>query len=74
MYDLTHTFELTEEELTAVTGDGGAFLGACGCALGGFAFTPFITAFSNANAVQFAASQAVQESAVNQNAYFTQWA
>jgi hypothetical protein len=78
-------YELTNEELMAVTGNGGALLsgcGACGASAPAIAAVPvatpvvtgpFISAFSNQNAVQFAAQTAVQQSVANQNAYYTQW-
>jgi hypothetical protein len=64
--------ELTEDELTVVAGSGGlGFDGACGVC--GFGFGPFITAFSQQNAVNFAAQTSVQFSQVHQTAFFTEF-
>jgi hypothetical protein len=70
MYELKDTFELTDDELITVTGDGGAF-GISGLGLSGFATGPFITAFTNQNAASIAQQAAVQQSVANHNAYMT---
>ena len=66
--------ELSDEELTDVTGAGG--FGACGCGgFGGFVTGPFISTFANqnANTLAYNTAQHFAQSNVNQNSFANIW-
>lgn len=69
--DALQMVELSDSELNEVAGAGG--FGACGAC--GFGVGPFVTQFSNFNAVNFAVSVNVNVavSTVNQNAFLSEF-